>query len=59
MESVLPLKMLGVLALVLLVPSMNEGRILSKCDLKAQLEATEFQVVPDNMTVEDLIAKRE
>ncbi|XP_056589248.1 nuclear transcription factor Y subunit beta-like [Triplophysa dalaica] len=57
MESVLPLKMLGVLALVLLVPSMNEGRILSKCDLKAQLEATEFQVVPDNMTVEDLIAK--
>ncbi|KAA0721893.1 Alpha-lactalbumin Lactose synthase B protein [Triplophysa tibetana] len=57
MESVLPLKMLGVLALVLLVPSMSEGLILSKCDLKAQLEAAEFAVVPDNMTVEDLIAK--
>ncbi|KAI7810852.1 NUT family member 2E-like [Triplophysa rosa] len=57
MESVLPLKMLGVLALVLLVSSMNEGRLLSKCELKAQLEAAQFQVVPDNMTVEDLIAR--
>ncbi|XP_052402399.1 uncharacterized protein LOC127949338 [Carassius gibelio] len=32
-------KMLAVLALVLLVSSATEGRILSKCELKSQLEA--------------------
>ncbi|XP_039541829.1 uncharacterized protein LOC120489212 [Pimephales promelas] len=39
MKSVLPVKMLAALALVLLVSSATEGRILSKCELKAQLEA--------------------
>nr|XP_055062587.1 uncharacterized protein wu:fj19g03 [Misgurnus anguillicaudatus] len=60
MESVSSLKMLAVLALVLLVSSVNEGRILTKCELKAQLEAAQFQVVKTmgkDKTVEDLIAK--
>ncbi|KAK7161199.1 hypothetical protein R3I94_004013 [Phoxinus phoxinus] len=39
MKSVLSMKMLAALALVLLVSSATEGRILSKCELKAQLEA--------------------
>lgn len=51
--------MLAVLALVLLACDLNEGLILSKCNLKAQLEAAQFQEVLDNMTVQDLIAGRE
>ncbi|XP_057183403.1 uncharacterized protein wu:fj19g03 [Triplophysa rosa] len=57
MESVLSLKML---ALVLLVSSMNEGRIVSKCELKTYLEAAQFQVMKamgNSMTVEHLIAR--
>ncbi|KAI7811369.1 uncharacterized protein LOC130553519 isoform X2 [Triplophysa rosa] len=44
------LKMLGVLALVLLVSTMNEGRIVSKCELKAQLDAVFGANMTGNMT---------
>ncbi|XP_056589260.1 uncharacterized protein LOC130409349 [Triplophysa dalaica] len=44
------LKMLGVLALVLLVAGMNEGRIVSKCDLKAQLDVAFGANMPGNTT---------
>ncbi|XP_067298702.1 lysozyme C-3-like [Pseudorasbora parva] len=60
MKSVLPVKMLAVLALVLLVFSATEGRVLSKCELKAQLDAAQFQVIRamgEKMTVDDLIAR--
>ncbi|XP_056090302.1 lysozyme C, milk isozyme-like [Rhinichthys klamathensis goyatoka] len=60
MKSVLPVKMLAALALVLLVSSATEGRILRKCELKAQLEAARIQVTEamgDKMTVDDLIAR--
>lgn len=58
MKNVLSLKMLGVLAVVLLVSSMNEGRIVGKCELKAQLAAAfganmtgnATQAGPANMT---------
>ncbi|XP_067298704.1 uncharacterized protein DDB_G0282077-like [Pseudorasbora parva] len=54
MKSVLPVKMLSVLALVLLVFSVTEGRILSKCELKAQIEAAlrgnQGGSVPGNVT---------
>jgi len=55
-------KMLAALALVLLVSSATEGRILRKCELKKQLEAAQIQVpeaMGDKMTVDDLIARRE
>ncbi|XP_065151312.2 uncharacterized protein [Paramisgurnus dabryanus] len=54
MERVHSLKMLAVLALVLLVSSVN-GRFLTKCELKAQLDAAQIHV-PDNMTLKNLIA---
>nr|XP_055062666.1 uncharacterized protein LOC129445488 [Misgurnus anguillicaudatus] len=54
MERVYSLKMLAVLALVLLVSSVN-GRIMTKCELKAQLDAAQIYV-PDNMILENLIA---
>ncbi|XP_055062666.2 uncharacterized protein [Misgurnus anguillicaudatus] len=54
MERVHSLKMLAVLALVLLVSSVN-GRIMTKCELKAQLDAAQIYV-PDNMILENLIA---
>ncbi|XP_067298703.1 uncharacterized protein [Pseudorasbora parva] len=60
MKSVLPVKMLAVLALVLLVFSATEGRILSKCELKAQLDAAQFQVIPamgEKINVSHLIAR--
>ncbi|XP_073716579.1 lysozyme C-3-like [Misgurnus anguillicaudatus] len=38
MERVHSIKMLAVLALVLLGSSVNEGRVLDKCQLKAQME---------------------
>lgn len=62
MESVLSLKMLAVLVLVLLVSSMNEGRIVSKCELKTHLEAAQIQgmkAMGNSMTIEHLIARRE
>ncbi|KAK7161171.1 hypothetical protein R3I94_003990 [Phoxinus phoxinus] len=52
--------MLAVLALVLLVSSATEGRILSKCELKERLEAAQVQVIRatgDNMTVDKFIAR--
>ncbi|CAM4471344.1 unnamed protein product [Leuciscus chuanchicus] len=52
--------MLAALALVLLVSSATEGRILSKCELKAELEAAQIKVTEamgDKMTVDDLIAR--
>ncbi|KAK7165734.1 hypothetical protein R3I93_005725 [Phoxinus phoxinus] len=60
MKSVLPVKMLAALALVLLVSSATEGRLLSKCELKAQLEAAQIQqitVMGEKITVNDLIAR--
>ncbi|XP_039541924.1 sperm acrosome-associated protein 5-like [Pimephales promelas] len=60
MKSVLLVKMLAALALVLLVSSATEGRILRKCELKKQLEAAQIRVIRamgDKMTVDDLIAK--
>ncbi|XDV15754.1 hypothetical protein PO909_015763 [Leuciscus waleckii] len=48
MKSVLPVKMLSALALVLLVSSATEGRILSKCELKAELEAAQIKMKPFN-----------
>ncbi|XP_051993867.1 uncharacterized protein LOC127651869 [Xyrauchen texanus] len=50
MESVLSVKIWAMLALVLLASSVSEGRILSKCELKAQLEAA-LGAVPGNMNV--------
>ncbi|XP_016415660.1 uncharacterized protein LOC107746095 [Sinocyclocheilus rhinocerous] len=43
-------KMLAVLALVLLVSSASEGRILSKCELKSQLQAALGGKVPGTVT---------
>ncbi|XP_056090304.1 lysozyme C-like [Rhinichthys klamathensis goyatoka] len=60
MKSVLSVKMLAALALVLLVSSATEGRILRKCELKKQLEEAQIQVIRamgDKMTVDDLIAR--
>ncbi|XP_077102017.1 alpha-lactalbumin-like [Siphateles boraxobius] len=60
MKSVLPVKMLSALALVLLVFSATEGRILSKCELKTELEAGQIQLTEamgDKMTMDDLIAR--
>ncbi len=39
LQREMKVKMLAVLALVLLVSGASEGRILSKCELKSQLEA--------------------
>ncbi|XP_051983396.1 uncharacterized protein LOC127644311 [Xyrauchen texanus] len=50
MESVLSVKMYAVFALVLLASSVSDGRILSKCELKAQLEAALGASMPGNMT---------
>ncbi|KAF4118274.1 uncharacterized protein wu:fj19g03 [Onychostoma macrolepis] len=52
--------MLAALLLVLLVSSETEGWIMSKCELKEQLEAHRIQVIRsigDNMTQDKLIAK--
>ncbi|CAM4470254.1 unnamed protein product [Leuciscus chuanchicus] len=52
--------MLSALALVLLVSSATEGRILSKCELKAQLEAAQIQeteAMGDKTTVDKFIAR--
>ncbi|XP_048051987.1 uncharacterized protein wu:fj19g03 isoform X2 [Megalobrama amblycephala] len=52
--------MLAALALVLLVFSVTEGRILSKCELKEQLEAAQIQQIRamgDTTTVDKLIAR--
>ncbi|KAG1955979.1 uncharacterized protein wu:fj19g03 [Pimephales promelas] len=50
--------MLAALALVLLVCSATEGRILKKCELKAQLKAAQIQVIQavgDKTTVDKFI----
>ncbi|XP_048051441.1 uncharacterized protein LOC125271408 isoform X2 [Megalobrama amblycephala] len=60
MKSVLSVKMLAALALVLLVSSAVEGRILSKCELKAQLDAAQFQQITamgEKITMDNLIAR--
>lgn len=62
MKSVLSVKMLAVLPLVLLVSSVTEGRIMSKCELKAKLEAARFQdfkVMGEKLSTKDLVARRE
>ncbi|XP_026128168.1 sperm acrosome-associated protein 5 [Carassius auratus] len=60
MKSVNAVKMLGAFALVFLLSSVTEGRIISKCELKEQLETTQIQVIRamgDKMTVNDLNAR--
>lgn len=62
MKSILSAKMLASLALVLLVFSASEGRILSKCELKAKLEAArlqEIKVTGEKLDVKDLVARCE
>ncbi|XP_016396070.1 uncharacterized protein LOC107729863 [Sinocyclocheilus rhinocerous] len=57
---ILSVKMLAALVLVLLVFSVTEGRIMSKCELKEQLEASQIQVIRsigDKMTKDKLIAR--
>jgi len=54
--------MLAALALVLLVCSATEGRILKKCELKAQLKAAQIQVIQavgDKTTVDKFITTGE
>lgn len=61
-HSVLPVKMLASLALVLLVSSATEGRVLSKCELKEELEAVQIQATEamgDKTTVDKFITRRE
>ncbi|XP_043090124.1 uncharacterized protein wu:fj19g03 isoform X2 [Puntigrus tetrazona] len=51
--------MLAALALVFLVSMVTEGRIVSKCELKEQLEASQIQVIRsigDKATADTLIA---
>ncbi|XP_016119429.1 uncharacterized protein [Sinocyclocheilus grahami] len=60
MKSVNPVKMLAAFALALLVSSVTEGRILNKCELKAQLDAAQFQqitVMEETITVNSLITR--
>ncbi|XP_016145394.1 lysozyme C, milk isozyme-like [Sinocyclocheilus grahami] len=55
-----PVKMLAAFALVFLVSSVTEGRIISKCELKEKLEASQIQVIRamgDKMTRNDLNAR--
>ncbi|KAK2909338.1 hypothetical protein Q8A67_005175 [Cirrhinus molitorella] len=52
--------MLAALVLVVLVSSATEGRILSKCELKEQLEAAQIQVIRvkgEKTTMDKLIAR--
>ncbi len=61
-HSILSVKMLAALVLVLLVSSVTEGRIMSKCELKEQLEVYQIQVIRsigDKTTVDKLITRRE
>lgn len=54
--------MLAALVLVLLVSSVTDGRIMSKCELKDQLEAYQIQLIRsigDKTTSDKLIARRE
>ncbi|XP_052401015.1 uncharacterized protein LOC127948563 isoform X12 [Carassius gibelio] len=60
MKSANPVKMLVVVALVLLVFSVTEGRIINKCELKARLDAAQLQqitVMEETITVNSLIAR--
>ncbi|XP_016396315.1 wiskott-Aldrich syndrome protein homolog 1 [Sinocyclocheilus rhinocerous] len=60
MKSANPVKMLAAFALVLLVFSVTEGRIMNKCELKAQLDAAQLQqitVMEETITVNSLIAR--
>ncbi|XP_016358120.1 lysine-rich arabinogalactan protein 19 [Sinocyclocheilus anshuiensis] len=60
MKSANPVKMLAAFALVLLVFSVTEGRIMNKCELKAQLDAAQFQqitVMEETITVNSLISR--
>lgn len=62
MKSINPVKMLAVLALVLLVSSVIEGRIFRKCELKAKLEAArlqEIKVMGEKLDRKDIVARRE
>uniref|UniRef100_A0A9J8BC03 lysozyme n=1 Tax=Cyprinus carpio carpio TaxID=630221 RepID=A0A9J8BC03_CYPCA len=62
MKSVNTVKMLLAFALALLVCSVTEGRIMNKCELKAKLDAAQFQqitVMEETITVNSLITRRE
>lgn len=55
------MNMLAALALVLLLSSASEGRILSKCELKAKLEASrlqEIKVMGEKLDAKDLVVRR-
>ncbi|XP_056319024.1 sperm acrosome-associated protein 5 [Danio aesculapii] len=60
MKSFLLVKMLCAFALLLLVARATEARIVSKCELKEKLEATQIEVIRamgDKMIVEELISR--
>ncbi|KAL0202876.1 hypothetical protein M9458_000894 [Cirrhinus mrigala] len=60
MKSVNPVKMLAALAMVFLVSSVTEGRIISKCELKEKVEAAQIEVIRamgDKMTQTELTAR--
>ncbi|KTF76121.1 hypothetical protein cypCar_00038117 [Cyprinus carpio] len=60
MKSVNTVKMLLAFALALLVCSVTEGRIMNKCELKAKLDAAQFQqitVMEETITVNSLITR--
>ncbi|XP_052399682.1 uncharacterized protein LOC127946877 [Carassius gibelio] len=60
MKSVNAVKMLSAFALALLVSSVTEGRTISKCELKAKLDAAQFQqitVMKETITVNSLIIR--
>ncbi|XP_043102323.1 vegetative cell wall protein gp1 [Puntigrus tetrazona] len=60
MKSATPVKMLAAFALLLLVFSGTEGRIMNKCELKAKLDAAQLQqitVMEETITVKSLIAR--
>ncbi|XP_073762506.1 uncharacterized protein wu:fj19g03 isoform X2 [Danio rerio] len=54
--ALIEMKMLSACALLLLASAVTHGRIVSKCELKEQLEAARAHATGDKMTVDQLIA---
>ncbi|XP_003197783.1 uncharacterized protein [Danio rerio] len=60
MKSITPVKMLSACALILLAFSVTDGLIMTKCELKAKLDAAQFQQIMANgqkIPVNNLIAR--
>ncbi|XP_056312455.1 uncharacterized protein LOC130224462 [Danio aesculapii] len=60
MKSITPVKMLSACALLLLAFSVTDGLIMTKCELKAKLDAAQFQQIIANgekIPVNNLIAR--